>query len=181
MPASLLLLELETLGMPPQGDCIIPGFENHIVLNSIRWNIAPSTAAEAADKNQQRTLKAGNVTVSKIFDRSSTALCNLMKQQRTKDRPYHFKTATLRFVDPNTGARAGSGDKFDSVMEMKLVNGWIEKVTVNVADGSKSVAVRETIELSFEGSISISYSAYNPNKRFRESAKFFRYEPPAKK
>lgn len=179
MPASLLLLELETLGMPPQGDCNIPGFENHIVLNSIRWSLSATTAEEAKDIKEQITLKPRGVTVTKTFDRSSTALCNLMMQERSKGP--HFKTATLRFIDPNTGSAQGSGAKYDSVMEIKLVNGNIDKLSVSVSDGSKSVAVTETVELSFETSISVSYSAYNAQKRFRESAKFFRCAMPSVK
>lgn len=165
--------------MPPQGDCNIPGFENHIVLNSIRWSITAPTEQKMGEKKAQVTLKPRGVTVTKIFDRSSTALCTLMTQNRHKGP--HFKTATLRFIDPNTGSATRSGDKFDSVMEMKLVNGNIEKISVSVADGARSVAVTETIDLSFETAISVSYSAYDPQKRLRGSAKFFRCPMPSGK
>lgn len=161
MTASLLLLELTTAkGAAPKGDCTIPGFLEHIAVESFSWNVKTSTTEKAKDSPNVAT-QPSELQLNKHFDSASSALCKMMETNTP------FSKATLRFIDPSTGSGQGSTGKFDSVLEIELSDGFVEKISVSASDNGKSVAVTESISLSFRSAVTLSYRTYDAASKSR--------------
>lgn len=175
MPASLLLLELETKSLAPKGDCTIPGFEGHIVLESFRWTISASTPEKVGGKPVPRVIKPGKVTLSKPYDRSSTGIAKLMERS-TKDP--HFLRATLKFVDPHSHS-GNSNAKLETIMTLELTDGFVEEISLKASESDKSIAVSEDITLSFDTCISISYNTPSAGGKTQASPEFLYMLPAA--
>lgn len=162
MATSLLLLELETKSFVPKGDCSIPGFEGHIVIDSFSWDFSNVTKIEG--KNVARALKLGKVKFAKSYDRSSTSLCKLMEQDTSKNGP-HFLRATFKFVDPTGNYGSSRNANMDSIMELELTDGFIDEISIKVAEESKVVSVKEDITFSFKTAVVIRYNIKSPTGR----------------
>ncbi len=161
MAASLLLLELETKFVAPKGDCTIPGFEGHIVLESFSWGISDSTGGRKG--TTARVLKAGTARLSKPYDRSSTALCKLMELDPAKSE-FHFLRATLKFVDPASN-KGTANAKLESIMEVEFTDGFVDEISVRVSEQGKMVSVKEDITLSFQTAVAVRYQVRSPSGR----------------
>lgn len=159
MTVSLLLLEMATAkGAAPKGDCTIPGFLEHIAVESFSWNVKTATTEKSKD-SPNVAVQPSELRLNKHFDSASSALCKMMETNTP------FTKATLRFIDPSTGS-ANNG-KFDSVLEIELTDGYVERISVSASDNGKSVAVTESISLSFRSAVTLTYRAYDASSRSR--------------
>lgn len=159
MSVSLILLEI----LNPKevlGEATIGGFSGQIAVESFSWGVEAETV-EKPKSLPHTTVKPKTLSITKKFDRSSTVLCQMMDG----DKPF---SATLRFIDPTTMSKGQS--KFDSILEISMVDCHIENISLSADDSGKSVSVTERLTLSFEKTITFHYRSYDPTTRSRTKA-----------
>ncbi|MDP9901043.1 type VI secretion system tube protein Hcp [Variovorax ginsengisoli] len=155
MAVSLMLLEIK--GAP--GEAQVAGYRDHIVVESFSWSVDAKTEEKATDDPVTK-IDAKAMRIKKEFDRSSTVLREMMRE----DKPF---TATLRFIDP---ASRGSVDKIDAVLEIRMLGCHIDRISMSAEDKGKSVSLSEDLTISYTTSATLSYRSYDPIKKVRGRA-----------
>jgi hypothetical protein len=77
-----------------------------------------------------------------------------------------FIKANLKFIDPSSGSVGGVNSKFSSIMEMELMDGHIESISVRASESGKAIEMVEEVVLSFHHVI-VNYHAYDRAKKTR--------------
>lgn len=155
MAVSLILLEIKSA----PGDATVAGYQDHIVVDSFSWSVAATTVEKVTDDPVTK-VDAKAISIRKQFDRSSTVLREMMKD----DKPF---TATLRFIDPTSRSSAG---KIDAIFEMQMLGCHIDRLSMNAEDNGKSVQLSEELTISYTTSATVSYRSYDPVKKIRGRA-----------
>ncbi len=157
MSVSLILLEIENEEAP--GDATVAGYENQIVVESFSWGLSAQLLEKTIDDPVTK-VDAQAVSIRKEFDRSSTVLREMMKDDRDFD-------ATIRFIDPIS---RGTDGRIDAVMEFRLLGCHIDRLSLSAEDDGKSVSLSEDLTISYTESVTISYRSYDATKKTRGSA-----------
>lgn len=157
MAVSLILLEIKKA----PGDALVAGYENHIVVESFSWSVGARTEERVTDDPMTK-IDAKAMNLKKQFDRSSTVLRDMMRD----DRPFD---ATLRFIDPISHGGGDSG-KVDTICEIQLLDCHIDRIALSAEDGGKSVSLAEDLTISYTTSATVSYRSYDPIRKSRSRA-----------
>lgn len=145
MPAtsgSFLFLLLKVGGRPIEGDATEKHFEKQIALDGMEWEfeVKKQDTENAGDLKRQKMIPTPKgIKLTKTFDRSTTNLCNLM----TRHKP--FDSAVIRMLK---GFGGGAAPR--TLISVTLTNGHVWKVDLGASESGMSVAIKETVELSFE-------------------------------
>lgn len=156
MSTTVLFLKLTVNGAAVNGDATESHFERQIELQGLEWEMN-SSHEPVADARDTRKVKTTNrpkrVTLSKAFDRSTTNLCTYMAQHK------QFSEAVIKMV------KAFAGDQGPrTLIDIFLTKGYVETVSLNASESSLSVAVKESVTLSFE-TMKIVYHPDSPTGR----------------
>ena len=95
-------------------------------------------------------LKLDSLTVVKHFDKSSTAIFNMMRLNRK------FKTVELEFADPTHVPLIGMSAL--PVMKIVLADGFFESATLSASESGKGLAMSQEIVMTFP-KMALIYSA----------------------
>lgn len=136
-PTIFLKLSFDKTVLP--GEATVAGYETQIVVDSFGWG-ASATHKPAANEKMDSEWRPQSVTLSKVFDRSSPALYEKMKDRR------EFDTATITVVDFNL-----VNNKPVPMMVMELLKGHVESISTKASDSGKAMKVGESLTLSFKG------------------------------
>lgn len=136
MPESTIFLKLVVRQRPVPGDVRVPGYEQQIALQTCHW----STHAEhrSVGQDARTTLQHGHLRLSKVFDRSSTALYGYMRENEKVD------SASITMVDP--GIQTGNPLP---MLELNFFDCYIDRLSARASDGGSVVWVTENFMLSF--------------------------------
>lgn len=156
MPTPTLFLKLVIKGKMVPGSSDVEGFKGLIALESMNWGMtAVHKQVTASEKRTEH--KPKELRLSKVFDKSSTAIYANMK---TREK---FDSATITMVD----AMLTDG-RPKVMMTMDVQSGYIESVDARAADAGNSMRLSETIVLSFKNG-KVSYSPFNSKTNTRAS------------
>jgi type VI protein secretion system component Hcp len=142
MSTTFLFLKLTANGARINGDSTEKHFESQIALDSLGWEFSCShePVNDTRDKNAVKTTnRPKRVTLGKAFDRSTTNLCTLMAQRKP------FSEAVIMMVKGFS-----SGDRPRTLIDVILTNGYVESVSLTASESGLSVAVKESVTLSFQ-------------------------------
>lgn len=142
MPTPFLFLKLTVNGARINGDSTEKHFESQIALDSLEWEFTCSheSITDTRDKNAVKTTnRPKRVTLGKAFDRSTTNLCTYMAQRKL------FSEAVISMVKGFS-----SGERPRTLIDVVLTNGYVESVSLTAAESGLSVAVKESVTLSFQ-------------------------------
>ena len=148
MATPTIFLDLLYAKVRLQGEAAVEGFEDQIVIDSIRWNV---TATPTNDDKMNTTWNPRSVTLSKVFDRASTALYTKMKDRKM------FDEAMITVLDLNrlTG-------KSVPMMVLRLRSGHVASVHTRTSNSRLSMRISEELTLSFtQGKLSYFPAASN--------------------
>jgi type VI protein secretion system component Hcp len=175
MSTSLLLLEFIPKSGVIKGDCTIVGYEGHITLQSFSWGVK---AEDKKDKNSPKgeflTIhKLDNLTVSKYCDGASVPMINMMNADT------EFIRAVLRYVDPSSNPTGGAsaGSEFDPILEIEMLKGYIESISIEASDSGKSISLVEKLSLKFN-QVKLQYYAFDPKSKTRTKPTSFESSQP---
>ena len=142
----------------------VEGYVGHMAVESFSWSIT-AQSVKTKEAEPRTTVSPNSLTLTKQFDSASAGLCQMMES----DKPFN---ATLRYIDPSTRVKGGAAGKpsFDSVLEIELVACHIENISLRAAESGKSMSISETVELSFEKSITLTYRSYDATQQIRSKA-----------
>lgn len=141
MSTTFLYLKLTVNGARIIGDSTEKHFERQIALEGMDWEFSAShePVADSRDTRKVKTTATPKrVTLTKAFDRSTTNLCTLMAQRRP------FSEAVIAMV------KGFGGDRPRTLIDVILTKGYVESVSLTASESSLSVAVKESVTLSFE-------------------------------
>lgn len=136
----MMFLKLYVKGKPVNGESEVQEYEKQIVIDSMSWDVS---AAQVKGENTEAhtEVRPEHLKLTKVFDRSSSVLYKAMVEKEK------FTTATVTTL---TMAMAGKGDKIPKVMTMQVFDGYIESIDASASGSGKSIAVKETLTLSFK-------------------------------
>jgi type VI protein secretion system component Hcp len=156
MSTPFLFLKLTVNGARINGDATEQHFERQIELQGLEWEMN-SSHEPVADARDTRKVKTTNrpkrVTLTKSFDRSTTNLCTFMAQHK------QFSEAVIMMVKRFAGSEGPR-----TLIDVILTKGYVETVSLTASESSQSVAVRESVTLSFE-TLKIVYHPDSPTGR----------------
>jgi type VI secretion system Hcp family effector len=132
-------------GRKIKGDATEKHFEKQIAIEKMEWEFEAKQQDKEGDQSQVMTPIPRSIKLTKAFDRSTTNLCQLMNTRKP------FDTAVIKMV------KGFGGDRPRTLIDITLTGGKVWKVDLTASESDKSVAVKETVELSFE-EIKIEYT-----------------------
>jgi type VI protein secretion system component Hcp len=142
MSTPFLYMKLIAGGKPIEGDSTEKHFEKQIVIDGLDWEMEASHEP-VDDKRDPDKVKTTNrpkrVTLTKAFDRSTANLCNMMATRQ------QFSEAIIRMVKNQAWDQRSR-----TLIDVTLTKGYVESVSLTASESSLSVAVKESVTLSFE-------------------------------
>ena len=163
--AELLFLHLVVNGQPVTGEAVMPGFKQQIELTGMSWNIKAEHKEKDDDPDTvDTTVALQQLKLEKAFDRSSTLLCRYM------DKRTRFDTATITMLSATLW---GADKRHLPLLTLRLKSGYVENLSLQVSPSGKSMAVKESLLLSYRAS----HLEYHPGDvtRGRASPTVFDY------
>jgi type VI protein secretion system component Hcp len=136
MADTLIFLDIKAI----PGDSVIQGFENQIELQSASWGMSAKHTRKGTSQ-VTTDLRPDQLTITKYFDKASVNLYQYMAQRKM------FVKAVLTYVDIQIDTSVREAVK---VMEVALVgNCYIEDIRLQASESGNSMAVKETMKISF--------------------------------
>lgn len=123
-----------------QGEAHAQGFEKSIELENFSFDLTVEQSVQKAGKKNTSNLQREPVRCSKIFDKSSLVLAQLMNA-RVK-----FDWARL-FVDQQLQDEIGKDP--NPILVIDLLDGFISNFSLRASEGKVSATIREDLTLSY--------------------------------
>ena len=146
-------------------------FEEQIAIDSVAWEMESShqPAQDQKDLRKVVTLnRPKRVTLVKSFDRSTINLCDYMAKRQL------FESAKITMVKTLAWE-----EKPRPHIEMTLTKGYVESVNLAASEANLSVAVRETVTLSFSSIKILYYSSVASSLSSDAAATTFQLDMPS--
>ena len=140
MSTPMIYLKLYVKGKPVPGDSEMADHEGQIEIESMSWDLTAEHPGMNSSQKARTEVRPKVLKLSKFFDKSSTNLCSYMATYEP------FSVATITVLTMVLGGAKGKNLK---LMTMQLSDGHIESVDVSASESGKSMAVKETVSLSF--------------------------------
>ena len=141
MADTVLFLDIKSI----PGESTISGFVGQIELESITWSLKVNRKKK--DTKITKEVLPSKVTVTKFYDKATSNLCQALSQRK------RLIKVVLTYASV---ARLSDGPKAVPIMTITLVDCYIEDSKLNAAESGKSMAVKETVQISFR-EITINY------------------------
>lgn len=145
-----------------KGEAFAEGYLGQIEIDSFTWGMSAKEGLRTASKiNAVTQMNYDKLSLQKVYDRSSPSLAEHM----TKNFKFKDITVTVDHLEN----RSGSFISATPVVVIELSNVFIESIKIAATEGDKSVAVRETVELSYTG-LTLIYVPYETGARHQRLA-----------
>jgi type VI protein secretion system component Hcp len=137
---SMIYLKI-TFGNPVKGSGTTVGYEEQIDIESFDWKVKVEQVTAAGTKEVRPKVTADAISLDKFFDASTSVLCSKMDDRE------QFSTATITMLTMNL---AGANGQPQKLVEMILYDGYIKKLNIKASESGKSVALKETLTLTYD-------------------------------
>ena len=142
-----------------KGEAFAQGYADQIEVDSLTWGMSAKEGLRTASGTAAVTqMNYDKLVMQKVYDKSSPSLAAHMSTN------FKFKDITVT-VD-HLENRAGSFVTATPVIVIELTDVYIESIRIAASEGDKSVAVRETLALSYTG-LALTYVPYETGAKHR--------------
>jgi type VI protein secretion system component Hcp len=148
-----LQMTLES-GLLVFGESSAGGYESRIDLDSFEFHASAKKQSlkEVQKDDVSANLDFNQLTISKVFDRSSLLLAGVLNR--------HERFKEVKIAVDQQYIHSAVGKERNETLIINLKSGYIADFQLRTSEGEKSASIKERITLSFHN-ISIRYYAYD--------------------
>jgi len=158
-----------------KGESNAAGFEDQIEIEAVEWRFGLPGYPAGGERAQ---LEFKELTLEKHIDASTCTLLDWAKTKKRANKPKdEIKRMTITYVDMVVAADGKSSAV--PVVEFMVYGCYLQNIDLNVSDSGKSVALKETLEVSYQ-KIDVVYHPLGADRRQRGGALTFRGLVPGK-